>query len=118
MARARDVPHWNALRDRGVTRVERELFESSLRTARKVLELSGLPHAEADRLAERFRTHNIALSERMYAHHHDREAMIAVARQGRRQLVEQMAKERQERMAAAEAGSGLAPDAPQPGKAP
>ena len=118
VARARDVTHWHGLRDLGVEHVERELFESSLRTARKVLELTGLPHAEADRLAERFRTHNIALSERMYAHHHDREAMIAVARQGRRQLVEQMAKERQERMAAAEAGSGLAPDAPQPGKAP
>ena len=118
VARARDVTHWHGLRDLGVEHVERELFESSLRTARKVLELTGLPHAEADRLAERFRTHNIALSERMYAHHHDREAMIAVARQGRRQLVEQMAKERQERMAAAEAGSGLAPDKPQPDKAP
>ena len=31
VARARDVTHWNALRDRGVTCVERELFESSLR---------------------------------------------------------------------------------------
>ena len=52
----------------------------------------------------------------MYEHHNDREAMIAVARQGRQQLVEQLAKERQERMAAAEAGSGLTPDKPQPGK--
>lgn len=40
-ARARDVPHWNALRDRGVMRVERELFDSSLRSARTVLELLG-----------------------------------------------------------------------------
>ena len=97
-----------------MTHVERELFESSLRTARTVLELTGLPPQEADRLAERFRAHNIALSERMYEHHNDREAMIAVAKQGRRQLVEQLAKERQERMAAAEAGSGLTPDVPQP----
>ena len=36
VARARDVPHWNALRDRGVMRVERELFDSSLRSARTV----------------------------------------------------------------------------------
>ena len=116
VARARDVTHWHALRDLGVQHVERELFESSLRTARTVLELTGLSQADADALAERFRTHNIALSERMYEHHNDREAMIAVARQGRQQLVEQLAKERQERMAAAEAGSGLTPDKPQPGK--
>ena len=116
VARARDVTHWHALRDVGVQHVERELFESSLRTARTVLELTGLSQADADALAERFRAHNIALSERMYEHHNDREAMIAVARQGRQQLVEQLAKERQERMAAAAAGSGLTPDKPQPGK--
>ncbi len=116
VARARDVTHWHALRDLGVQHVERELFESSLRTARTVLKLTGLSQADADALAERFRAHNIALSERMYEHHNDREAMIAVARQGRQQLVEQLAKERQERMAAAEAGSGLTPDTPQPGK--
>ena len=32
----------------------------------------------------------------MYPHHKDQEKFIAVARQGRQQLVEQMAKERQE----------------------
>ena len=116
VARARDVTHWHALRDLGVQHVERELFESSLRTARTVLELTGLSQADADALAGRLRAHNIALSERMYEHHNDREAMIAVARQGRQQLVGQLAKERQERMAAAEAGSGLTPDKPQPGK--
>ncbi|MDO9164734.1 MAG: glutathione-regulated potassium-efflux system protein KefC, partial [Rhodoferax sp.] len=36
VARARDVTHWNQLRDRGVMRVEREMFESSLRSARSV----------------------------------------------------------------------------------
>ena len=99
VARARDVTHLHALRDLGVTHVERELFESSLRTARTVLELSGLPARDAETLAERFRKHNVALTERMYEHHHDREAMIAVAKQGRHQLIEQMAKERQEREA-------------------
>jgi glutathione-regulated potassium-efflux system ancillary protein KefC len=103
VARARDVTHWHALRDLGVTHVQRELFESSLRTARTVLELSGVPAQEAQFLAERFRAHNIHLSDLMYEHHHDREAMIAVAKQGRRQLIEQMAKERQEREAEARA---------------
>ncbi|MBV2161553.1 monovalent cation:proton antiporter-2 (CPA2) family protein, partial [Achromobacter denitrificans] len=37
VARARDVPHCNALSDRGVLRVERELLEASLRSGRTVL---------------------------------------------------------------------------------
>ncbi|WP_291476026.1 glutathione-regulated potassium-efflux system protein KefC [Acidovorax sp.] len=99
VARARDLTHWNALRDLGVTNVQRELFESSLLSARSVLELMGLPPAEAQDITQRFRTHNIALADRMYLHHKDRAKMIAVAREGRNQLAEQMAKERQERQA-------------------
>lgn len=99
VARARDLTHWNALRDLGVTNVQRELFESSLLSARSVLELMGLPPAEAQDITQRFRTHNIALADRMYPHHKDRAKMIAVAREGRNQLAEQMAKERQERQA-------------------
>ena len=97
VARARDVAHWNALRDLGATRIEREVFESSLASARTVLELMGLAPQEAQQTAQRFRAHNLALAERMYPHHKDRATMIAVAKQGREQLVEQMAKERQER---------------------
>ena len=99
VARARDLTHWNALRDLGVTNVQRELFESSLLSARSVLELMGLPPAEAQDITQRFRTHNIALADRMYPHHTDRAKMIAVAREGRNQLAEQMAKERQKRQA-------------------
>ena len=94
VARARDVTHWNALRDRGVMRVERELFESSLRSARNVLELLGQPPHEARRSAVRFRQHNLELFEQMYPHRKDREKVIAVARQGRLQLEAQMAQER------------------------
>lgn len=94
VARARDVPHWNALRDRGVACVERELFESSLRSARSVLELLGQSPHEARQGAMRFRQHNLALFERMYPHRKDRSKVIAVAKQGRLQLEEQMAQER------------------------
>ena len=117
VARARDLTHWNALRDLGVTNVQRELFESSLLSARSVLELMGLPPAEAQDITQRFRTHNIALADRMYLHHKDRAKMIAVAREGRNQLAEQMAKERQERQTAdaapadAPAAQGLPGDA-------
>lgn len=101
VARARDVTHWHALRDLGVQHVERELFRASVLSARTVLELMGQSPADATAFAERFTAHNMALSERMYQHQGDREAMLAVARQGRQQLVEQLAKERQERMASA-----------------
>jgi glutathione-regulated potassium-efflux system ancillary protein KefC len=109
VARARDVTHWNALRDRGVQRVEREVFESSLRSGRTVLEVLGLPAHEARRQALRFRRHNLALFEQMYPHHQDRAKLIAVVKQGRRQLEEQMAHERAERQARRERGQARPP---------
>ena len=99
VVRARDVTHWNALRDRGVLRVERELFESSLRSARTVLEVLGYPPHEARTHAMRFRRHNIALFEQMHPHHKDRAKVIAVIKHGRQQLEEQMAQERAEAQA-------------------
>ena len=105
VARARDITHWHRLRDAGVTLVQRELFESSLKSAHTVLELMGLPPAQASVLTDRFRAHNIALADRMYPHHQDHARYIAVAREGRRQLAEQLAKERQEHEAAANAAN-------------
>lgn len=96
VARARDVTHWNELRDLGVMRVEREMFESSLRSGRTVLEVLGAAPYEARRQALRFRRHNIQLFEQMYTHHRDRAKMIAVVRQGREQFEAQMAREREE----------------------
>ena len=95
VARARDVTHWNALRARGVMHVEREVFESSLRSARSVLELLGQSTHAARQSAMRFRLHNLALFEQLYPHHKDLAKVIAVVKQGRLQLQEQMAQERQ-----------------------
>ncbi|PKO43976.1 MAG: glutathione-regulated potassium-efflux system protein KefC [Betaproteobacteria bacterium HGW-Betaproteobacteria-3] len=100
VARARDVTHWNALRERGVMRVQRELFESSLLSARTVLELLGRPADAALHSADRFRQHNLALFEAMYPHHQDRAKVIAAVKQGRQQLEAQMAREREEARAA------------------
>ncbi|UXC18169.1 glutathione-regulated potassium-efflux system protein KefC [Comamonas squillarum] len=97
VARAKDVAHWYALRDMGVHHVDREVFDSSLQTAEKALELMGYSAEDAQYVVTVFRAHNIELSDKMYEHHHDRETMLAVAKQGREQLVEQMARERQER---------------------
>ena len=94
VARARDVTHWNQLRERGVLRVERELFESSLRSARSVLELLGLPPHTARQTTMRFRQHNLALFEQMHPHSKDDAKLISVVKKGRVQLEEQMARER------------------------
>jgi glutathione-regulated potassium-efflux system ancillary protein KefC len=96
VARAHDVTHWNQLREHGVMRVERELFESSLRSARSVLELLGhTPHA-ARQTAMRFRQHNLELFEQLHPHYKDSAKLMSVVKQGRQQLEEQMAQERAE----------------------
>ncbi len=99
VARARDVTHWHELRERGVQLVQRELFESSLRSARSVLELLGHTQEQARAFAWRFRQHNLELFEKMHPHYKDRNKLIAVVKQGRQQLEQQMAQERAEREA-------------------
>ncbi len=99
VARAHDVAHWNALRDRGVTLIDRELFESSLGSARKVLEAVGHTAFEARELAMRFRRHNLGMLELQHPHFGDVERLISVTRQGREQLEAQLAQEREERAA-------------------
>jgi glutathione-regulated potassium-efflux system ancillary protein KefC len=94
VARAHDVTHWNQLRERGVLHVERELFESSLRSARSVLELLGLPAHTARQTTMRFRQHNLELFEQLHPHYKDDAKLVSVVKQGRAQLEEQMARER------------------------
>ena len=96
VARARDVTHWNRLRDMGVQLVEREMFESSLRSARSVLELLGHPPHEARKTAMRFRRHNLAVFEKLYPYRNDRAKVIDVVKKGRQQLESQMAQEREQ----------------------
>ena len=97
VARAREVTHWNKLRERGVMRVQRELFESSLLSAGSVLELLGHTAMEAAASTQRFREHNLALFEKLHPHFKDRAKLIAVVKEGRAQLEAQMAQERAER---------------------
>ena len=106
VARARDVTHWNKLRDRGVVRVERELFESSLRSARSVLELLGQEPFEARRATLRFRQHNLALFEKQHPHYRDQAKLISVIKEARNQLESQMAQEREDKIQRKEKGWG------------
>ncbi|CAM5792601.1 glutathione-regulated potassium-efflux system protein KefC [Ottowia pentelensis] len=111
VARARDVTHWNQLRDRGVMRVQRELFESSLLSGRSVLELLGASTDAARFSADRFRRHNLALFEQMHPYYKDRAKLISVVVRGRLQFEEQLAQER-EQAANAAAANALPPVAP------
>lgn len=118
VARAKDVTHWMQLRDWGIMRVERELFEPSIKSARSILELLGHSPHEACQHAMRFRQHNLALFEQLYPHRKDCAKVIAVAKQGRAQLEEQIAKEREQRahkrpaVSPAEAVGGVAGSQP------
>lgn len=96
VARARDVTHWNQLRDRGVMLVQREMFESSLASARSVLEILGQTPEATLQTINRFRQHNLDLLEQLHPHYKDSAKLMSVIKQGRRQFEEQMARERQE----------------------
>jgi glutathione-regulated potassium-efflux system ancillary protein KefC len=85
VVRARDVTHWNKLRDRQVTLIQRELFESSLQSAGSVLELLGYATVDAERVVSTFRNHNLGLIEQMYPHYKDQTKLINVAKLGREQ---------------------------------
>jgi glutathione-regulated potassium-efflux system ancillary protein KefC len=96
VARARNVSHYYALRDRGVRHIERETFDAALASGRSVLELSGFSKEAAQRQTARFRTHSIELLDRMAPHFRDEAKLVAIAKQGRRQLEELWARERAE----------------------
>ncbi|MCA0326675.1 MAG: glutathione-regulated potassium-efflux system protein KefC [Proteobacteria bacterium] len=99
VVRARDVQHWNQLAERGVQRVDRELFESSLVSARRVLEVLGYPAHEARQAAMTFRRHNLALVQRLRPLLQDRTKLVATIKASRAELEQQMAHERADRNA-------------------
>ncbi len=94
VARARNVQHYYALRDLGVSMIERETLDSALMSARSVMENIGwTPHA-ARQLAMRFRRHSVEQMEAMRPHRGDMDTLIAMSKQGRQQLEERLAQER------------------------
>lgn len=94
VARAYDAPHWHKLRDLGVQLLQRELFESSLLSARSVLELLGYSRESAEQTIRTFREHNAQMLERMRPFHRDQTRLVAAAKDARRQLEEQFAAQR------------------------
>lgn len=96
VARARNVTHYYQLRELGIEAVERETLDSALMSGRSVLERLGFERHQARTVALRFRQHNVELVEQMRQHFGDEAKLIAIAKQGRQQLEEQFARERDE----------------------
>jgi glutathione-regulated potassium-efflux system ancillary protein KefC len=96
VARARNVQHYYELYELGVTLIERETLDSALMSARSALELLGWQPHRARNLALRFRRHNVAQLAATAPHRKDEARLIAAAKQGRQQLEELFAIERQQ----------------------
>ena len=97
VARARNVQHWYQLNERGVKFIERETLDSSLMSARSVLELMGYEPHRARTLAMRFRRHSVQQLHELAPHFRDESKLISLARAGRQQLEQLFAQERLDR---------------------
>jgi len=104
LARARNVRHWLELRELGIENVERETFESALRTARSALEVMGIRPFEGRRIADRFRRSTIHTLEQMLPEFRDEQKLVARARSGRDELEKMLSDDRVRRDA--DHGSG------------
>jgi len=94
IARARNVTHYVELKTRGVDVVERETFESALRTGRHVLENLGVDRFRAREIADAFRRHNLATLEALVPHFRDEARVLSEAKAGREELREFFARDR------------------------
>ena len=96
VARARNVQHYYRLYELGVRMIERETLDSALMSARSALENLGWEPHQARNLALRFRRHNVEQLQTMAPHRKDEAKLIAAAKQGRQQLEELFALEREQ----------------------
>jgi glutathione-regulated potassium-efflux system ancillary protein KefC len=95
VARARDALHAMTLHAAGVHDVQREVFESSLRSARAALEALGLDRFEARQVADRFRRYSNAFMHSAAGIRHQEADLIVRVRQAREQFEREMQAEMQ-----------------------
>jgi voltage-gated potassium channel Kch len=90
LARARNRVHYYRLRDLDIDRqaVERDVFLSSLETARQALELTGMEATQAERAVALFKAHDEELMDEQYAVRQDEAQLIQTAVQAAAQLQE------------------------------
>ncbi len=91
IARARNVTHYIELYKRGVSVIERETFESALKTGRHALEVMGNDRFRAREIVDMFRRHNISALHAMMPHFGDDARIQSGANTGREELEKQLA---------------------------
>jgi len=94
VARARNVTHYFELRERGVTVIERETFESAVSIGRKALESLGVSPYEARERADLFRRHNVGSLESLIPHYKDETRRLSMAKASREELEKQFERDR------------------------
>ena len=90
VARARDAVHAMDLMEDGVHHVQRELFESSLRSGRAVLEALDFPPFQARLLADDFRRYSEGFLRAARTDRHNQDDLIRRVREAREQFERQM----------------------------
>jgi glutathione-regulated potassium-efflux system ancillary protein KefC len=93
LARARNVTHYYDLTARGVTIIERELFESALMLGRHVLQELGFGAFQSRQAAMKFRSHNIKTLHQFYPYYKDQEKFISLTAKARKELDEMFARD-------------------------
>lgn len=90
VARARDALHAMELEEQQVHHAQREVFESSLRSARSTLELLGFDRFYARQMADNFRRYSQQFLKSAIAARHDEGDLIVRVRQAREQFEQEM----------------------------
>ena len=106
VARARNVRHYLELRERGIDSVERETFDAALRTGRSALERLGVGAFEAREIAESFRRYNQKYLDSSLPYFRDEKRSVAMVKDARQQLEEQLRNDREARSREREGGWG------------
>lgn len=90
VARARDAVHAMELDELEVHHVQREVFESSLRSGRAVLEVLGFDHFHARQMADEFRRYSAGFLTAARGSRHNEDDLIKRVREAREQFESQM----------------------------
>lgn len=93
IVRARNAVHHMELEEKGVFHVEREVFESGLRSARAALEVMGFDRYQSKGLADNFRRHSKAFLAQARASRHDEKELIATSIRYREQMEQEILEE-------------------------
>jgi len=106
LARARNRRHAHLLMDRGITRIVRETFFSSLRLSEMAMEELGVPAAEIERTVRVFREHDERQLRASHAIYLDETRLIQSAREAAQELAELLEADRQPETEVSAARSG------------